>query len=157
MKAQWLAIWAQRTPRERALILLAAILALLALYASALAPLRRAGDAAEDRLRRAVADYRLMQRVRDSGVQPSTSPLPTIPPGSLRRLLSEAAERDGLSLARVQPDGEAVAIGLEAADPKLLWRWIAQLERSGVVVEKLSVRKGAEETLDAQITFRSGP
>jgi len=148
-------LWAQRTPRERLLLGVMAALALaLGYWLLAWRPLQAAADRSQARLERMVGDFRAFRAAAPS--LQAAAATAAGPPAPLRQRISDAAQRHGVTLARVQPDGSGVAVGVDAVGPAALWRWVLDVEQSGAAVERLSVRKGPGETLDAQVTFGGG-
>lgn len=148
-------VWAQRSPRERLLLALLGFVALSIVYwLVAWRPLHAAADGAQVRLEQQISDYRALQAALPTLQAQASSP--NQPAAPLRQLLSDSAARKGLTLARVQPDGAGLAVGLDGAAPTALWSWLIEVEQAGATVSRLSVRKGEGETLDAQVTFGGG-
>ena len=84
---------------------------------------------------------------------------PSRPEGPVRALVTGAAREMGLTVSRTQPgEGGALTLWLEDADPALLYRWLARVERDlGVPVEQVTLRKNeGRATVRANVLIREG-
>ena len=146
-----LALWSQRTQRERLLLGgLAALILVLAYVGLGLAPLRAGTGKAQARLDRAVGDL-LSVRSMAPGVATSAGPADQ---GALRAIVAETAAKAGLAIARAAPEGErALTLTLEEAGSRAVFGWLHALETEhGVVIERVAAQPGAQETLAVQVT-----
>lgn len=76
--------------------------------------------------------------------------------GTLDAFVSQSAGETGIAVASVTPQsGNRVNMVVESAKPTALFGWLAQIEREGVAVEKLSVNPAGAGTLSATLTLRS--
>ncbi|WAJ69845.1 type II secretion system protein M [Catenovulum adriaticum] len=60
--------------------------------------------------------------------------------GSLSQIMSNAARRSNISLARMQPQGETLQVQIEQIEFNALIRWLAQLtQNQGLTIEAIDV------------------
>ena len=143
--------WALRTPRERALI--GTMLALLALVLAWLVIVRPLADALEAaKARHAVAAMALGEaRARRAIAAPPAAT------GPVDAIAATTAAEAGFPNARIASHGPGRAtVILDAARPQALFGWVAQLERRGLAVERLSAQANADRTLSAEIVLQAG-
>lgn len=143
--------WAERSPRERRLIQVMGGLALLVLgWLVVVRPLTDALDAAKTRHAAALT---ALGEARARRVPAAT---PTAPPaGPVDALVARTAGEAGFTTARITAQGPGRAmVALDAARPQALFGWVARLEQSGLVVERLTARPNSDRTLGAELTLR---
>ena len=63
------------------------------------------------------------------------------------------AEAAGFALGSVDPEGDRLRVSIAAARPGALFRWLAELEAAGVLVEAASVTPNADQTVAVQLTL----
>jgi general secretion pathway protein M len=142
--------WEARSERERmllgAMLVLAAILLIWLLIVR---PLSDALDAA--RLRHGDAAVALAQaRAR---ARPSAAAGPAAA-GPVDAIVARTAAAAGFPGARIAGQGpNKASVSLDSARPQALFGWVAQMEQSGLVVERLRAQANADHTLSAEITL----
>ena len=143
--------WEARSARERWLVgVMLALLAIVIAWLIVVRPLADALDAAK--LRHGAAVVALAEaRAR---ARPAAGPAAIGPADQLVAETASAAGFTGARIARLGPGRASVAV--DAARPQALFGWVAQMERRGLVVERLSARANADRTLSAEITLRAG-
>ena len=143
--------WALRTPRERMLLTVMFVLIGIVLgWLLVVRPLADALDAAKARHGAAVIAL-AEARAR---IQPAAGPAAA---GSADALAAQTASQAGFAGARIASQGPGRAsIAVDAARPQALFGWIAEMERRGLVVERLSARANADQTLAAEIGVKAG-
>ena len=142
--------WASRSPRER--MLLGALLALLALVLVWLAIVRPLADALDAaKARHDAAALALGEaRARQQGAVP-----PALA-GPVDSIAARTAAEAGFPGARVVSQGPGRAtIVFDAARPQALFGWVAEMERRGIVVERLRAQANADRTLSAEIVLQA--
>jgi general secretion pathway protein M len=157
MMAQLSTWWAERNPRERVLVVVAAVLlAVVILWLGVARPveagIRSAVEAhgvAQDR--NAAVRSRVAQFAKLPGAAVAA------PQGALDQFVGQSAGEAGFTLERSQPQGMArVDIAIASAKPKALFGWLAALESQGVTVETLSVQPSASGgTVSVQAVLKS--
>lgn len=143
--------WVLRTPRERVLIgLMLALIGIALAWLAVIQPLADALDAAK--ARHGAAVIALAEARAHS--QPVTI---SAAAGPAEAIAAQTASQAGFTGARIGRQGPARAsIGIDAARPQALFGWIAEMERRGLMVERLSARANADQTLSAEIGVRAG-
>ncbi len=117
--------WLQRTPRERVLVIgMAAVAALYLVMVAAVDPLlaaRREAQASIESSEAAMARLAALPAGATApAAQPSSQPAAAI--------LTETATDFGLSIRRIEPEGDGARLTIEDADFSSILRWIDALE-----------------------------
>lgn len=154
MTDRLLAWYAGRTPRERQLLLAAAVLAVVALFYLITVPVTDALASARSRHADAVialgetqARVDAIKALQTDRPPPLDSPLDT--------LIRARAEEAGFTLATVTPQGsDRVQITIASARPGALLRWLADLEAAGILVDQLGTTENGDRTVAAQLTLK---
>ena len=142
--------WETRSLRERRL--LAIMFALLAIVLAWLAVVRPLADALEAaRLRHAAAVVALAGA---RAARPAAAPAAAGPADSIVAETAAAAGFAGARIARLGPARAGVAV--DSARPQALFGWIAEMERRGLVVERLRAQANADRTLSAELALSAG-
>jgi general secretion pathway protein M len=144
--------WNDRSPRERVLlVIMAVLLAALLLWLVVLRPLAAARaqamiDASAAVSRRAEAQA-LIAAIR---ARPSASGTPVL--DTLNRRLAEA----GLQASRLDAQGPGQAVvEIAAINGRLLLGWASGLEsRDGLVIEQLEATRNPDQSVQARLTVR---
>jgi general secretion pathway protein M len=143
--------WEARSARERGLIgVMLALLAIVLAWLVVVRPLADALDAAK--LRHGAAVVALAEA--RAHARPAAGPAAAGPADRIVAETASAAGFTGARIARLGPRRATVAV--DAARPQALFGWVAQMERRGLVVERLSARANADRTLSAELTLRAG-
>jgi general secretion pathway protein M len=142
--------WLSRSARERMLLgVMLALFAVLLAWMLVVRPLADALDAAKRRHGEAVVAL-AEARVR---ARPATGPAVA---GPVDILVSQTAADAGFANVRVAAQGPARAsAALDAARPQALFGWIGEMERRGLVVERLHASANPDRTLSAEISLRA--
>lgn len=151
--------WEARSPREKQLLLvLVALLVLVFIWVLIIRPLNDARANAEQRLNAAVtdlgkarADAAALKQLgsRPAGVQPIPLPLDGF-------LMQAGGEADFTNLNVIADGASRATIRLGNARPQAFFGWLAQLERRGVVVESMSARTNADQSIAVDAVLRAG-
>lgn len=76
--------------------------------------------------------------------------------GTLEQTIRDRASQAGFALTSVSAQGsDSVAIGLASARPTALFNWIADLERDGFLVDRLSTTDNGDQTLSVALTLKT--
>jgi general secretion pathway protein M len=145
--------WAQRSARERRLVLVMLALVVVVLgWLMVVRPLSDALDAAKTR--QAAATVALGEaRARMSQSAGPGAAVPALPADSL---IGRTATEAGFTSARIASQGPTRAsVAIDAARPQALFAWILRLEQGGLVVERLRARANSDRTLAAEISLRA--
>jgi general secretion pathway protein M len=152
MKAQLLSWWRGRSLREqRLLLVMFALIAVTFLWLGIYRPIQNGLSSARERHQEAV--------VRLGEVRAQADELRTLKgsarvAGPIATVLSEAATEAGFANATFAPQGDARAtLFIPSARPAPLLRWMSELEARGLIVERLSARANADQTLAVDATF----
>ncbi|SFR76934.1 type II secretion system protein GspM [Sphingomonas jatrophae] len=146
--------WRARSGREQRLLLvmggLAAVLLVWLLVVRPvgdwLADARRRAAEAEIAAAQAEAQAETIRRIERSVPRRTGQPLPA--------RIAAMAERDGLALTNVRPEGDGVAFAVAAVRPPVLLAWIARMEAEGLVIERFAARGNPDRTVAAEIAVR---
>lgn len=148
--------YAARSLREQRMILVMLLLAAVTLvWGLVVIPVRdglsgaraRQQDAVE-RLGRTLNAVAAVKAAQRGGATAVTAPLAD----SVRARAEEA----GFALATLdEQEGGRVRFSIATARPPALFAWIAELERSGMLVEAASVTPNGDWTVAAQLTLRA--
>jgi general secretion pathway protein M len=146
--------WQARSPRERTLLTVMAVLAVIVLgWLLLVRPLADSLEAAKARHGAAVValgEAKARDDARRAGADAPAAPLP------IDGLLAPSAAEAGFPAARVTGQGPAAAIvAIDAARPQALFGWVAQMERRGLAVERLRAQANPDRTLAVEIAFRA--
>ena len=152
MNADFAFWWQARSRRERGLLIVMAALAAFVLgWLLIVRPLSDARAAQETRHAAAavaLADARARAAV-NRGTVVEVSPLP------VDSLIGRTAGEAGFAAARIAAQGPGRAtVAIDAARPQALFGWIARLEASGLVVERLRAQANADRTISAEAVLR---
>lgn len=146
-----IAWWDARSARERMLLgTMFALLAIVFVWLIVVRPLADQLDAARQRHGAAVVAL-AEARAR---IPSAAGPAPAGPADSIVARTASEAGFTGARIARQGPAGASVAI--DSARPQALFGWVAEMERRGLVVERLRARANADRTLSAEIGLRAG-
>ncbi len=144
--------WEARSARERWLVAAMLMLAsILLFWLLVVRPLSDALDAAK--MRHGAAAVALAEaRAR---ARPAAASGPAAA-GAVDVIVTRTAATAGFPGARVtaQGPGRAIVI-LDAARPQALFGWVAQMEQSGILVERLRADTNPDHTLSAELTMRA--
>jgi general secretion pathway protein M len=150
---------AARSPRERRMVIVGAVLAALLLLFGVLLPLDRSVAHAQQRLAKKHADLSWMQSVGPEIA--SSGPPPSATGESLLVIVDRSARESGLAgaLAGSEPGGPGrLSVRLEKAPFDALIAWLARLaQQNGVAVDSASIEKaGAPGQVNAAIVLHAG-
>jgi general secretion pathway protein M len=142
--------WEARSVRERRLLaLMFALLGLVLAWLVVVRPLADALDAVKQRHAAAVV------ALAEAKARPAaTGPAAAGPADAIVARTAADAGFAGARIARLGPARATVAV--DAARPQALFGWVAQMERRGLVVERLRAQANADRTLSAEIALRAG-
>lgn len=153
---QRLLLWYRaRSMREQYLLLAGAAMALLALGYFLVVPL---GDALESaKARHADAVIRLGEtQARVDAVKAAQADRAAPLAGPLEAMVRTRANDAGFALASVAPQGgDRVQITIASARPGALTGWIADLESSGILVDRLGMTDNGDRTVAVQMTLKA--
>ena len=143
--------WAERSRREQRLIQVMLVLAVLVLgWLLVVRPLMDMRDAAKERHAAAVVALGEARARTIPGASPGAPAA-----GPVDALLARTANEAGFTNARITSQGsERASVAVDAARPQALFGWVARLEASGLVVERLNARTNSDRTLAAELTLR---
>ena len=143
--------WSERSRREQWLIQIMLGLAVIVLgWLLVVRPLSDALDAAKTRHAAAVVALGEARARATPGAAPGA---PVAAP--VDALVARTANEAGFTNARITSQGSARAsVAVDAARPQALFGWVARLEQSGLLVERLVARTNSDRTVAAELTLR---
>lgn len=146
--------WALRTTREQRMLLVMFALMGVVLAWLLILGVANGVSSARERHSRAVTDHaRVAAKVEALRGYQKSSPPPL--PAPIDTVVSQAAAEIGFVLTRVEPEGrDRVTIAIGSARPTAFFGWLTDLERRGIVPEKLIARANSDRTLGIEATFR---
>lgn len=147
--------WAGRSERERTMLaVMFALLAVVILWLAIIRPLDAARVRADLRLAAATTDAGRIAAVAE-GVRIARATAPPVLAIPLPTAVNQAAEANGFTLARLDPQGgDRVAIAISTARSPALFTWLGALEKQGVIVDKLTLRTNSDATLAVEGVLR---
>jgi general secretion pathway protein M len=150
--------WQARSLREKRLLVVASVLLVLVLaWFLIIRPLADAQANAEARLNAAVTELARVRAEAASLKQQAGTTTGTAVPQPIGPFLTQSATEQGFTNALVNPGGpDRAAVSIPQARPPAFFGWIAQLEGRGLVVESLTARPNADQTIAAEVTLRAG-
>ncbi|GAA0300554.1 hypothetical protein GCM10009087_07970 [Sphingomonas oligophenolica] len=150
-------LWfAERSLRERRMLVVMAVLLVLTLiWAAIIRPVSDGLSGARERYADAVirlaetqARVKTVNALQQHNVAPIAAPLDSV--------IRDRANEAGFALASVTADGpNRVQISIATARPGALLGWIAQLETAGILVESLVTTDNGDKTVSAQMTLKA--
>lgn len=157
MKAALVNFWQGRSRREQWMLgVMVLLLAATILWLAVAMPLTRAiGDARERHAAAVVAQARIMAKIERLKTMRQAPRTRLSQP--LKLLIDQSANETGFTLTRSELVNRSVInIAIPNARPAALFGWIAALDRQGVVVEQITIRENADQTLvvDARLRGR---
>jgi general secretion pathway protein M len=143
--------WSERSRREQRLIQVMIGLALIVLgWLLVVRPLTDALDAAKTRHAAAVVALGEARARTTPGGAPGAPAA-----GPVDALVARTANEAGFTNARITSQGsERAGVAVDSARPQALFGWVARLEQSGLVVDRLTTRINSDRTVAAEIAFR---
>jgi len=142
--------WETRSARERLLLgIMFALLGFVFVWLIIVRPLADLLDAAKLRHGEAVVALAEARARTPSAAAPAAA-------GPADAIVARTAAEAGFAGARIARQGAAGAsVAIDAARPQALFGWVAEMERRGLVVERLRARANADRTLAAEIGLRA--
>ena len=155
MTARLRQIWAERSTRERQLLLVMfALLSVVVLVFGIIRPLSNAKAAAYDRLDRVTLDGGQIAAAAET-LRDARKGAPAPLTGTLVLAVSQSATAAGFTLQTLDPQGDdRVGIQLTSAKSPALFAWLRALSQQGVFVERMTVRTNSDATLAVEGTLR---
>lgn len=143
---------AERSPRERVLLgIAAALLALILLIFGVLGPAR---DARENAVARHAEAARTLGAVRLATNAPAA---PAGTGGPLRAVVSATADQAGIVIDRYDIEDDGVRLFVGSTEAPRLFAWLTGLrEQEGITVTEAQVRREEGGMVSARITLRRG-
>ncbi len=140
--------WSGRDMREQSLIgVMLGLISLFVVWFAVITPLNRARAEAVQRLSIAATDAGRITQIVDRIDTARRLPAPPLT-GGITLSIGAMAAANGFTLARLDQSGPSRAtIGIVSARPKALFTLLAQLERQGIIVERLTLRANSDATL----------
>lgn len=151
--------WQGLPPRDRlALLLLGGFLLLVLLYLLAWKPAQQHARDARDYYQheRELHAYLSANAERARGLQGGQQPqVQSVDAASLQGLLTRSAAEHGLSIERLDNQGEdGVQINLQGVAFAELLRWLVELEGRGVRIEESGLDRVGDGRVDARLNLR---
>ena len=155
MKTQFLTWWRDRSLREqRMLLVMAALLAVTALWLGIYRPVQNALSDARARHQEAVVRLGEVRAQADVIKSAGARAAPAAP---LAGIVNRAAAEAGFANATIAPQGDRrVSVSIPSARPGPVMSWVARLEAQGIVVERLNARANADPTLTVDLVLTRG-
>lgn len=76
--------------------------------------------------------------------------------GTLADVVRAQADQAGFALASLDPDGaDRLRVGIPSAKPAALARWLARLERTGILVDAATMTNNGNRTVAATLTLKA--
>lgn len=143
--------WSERSPREQWLIRVMLVLAAIVLgWLLVVRPLTDSLAAAKARHDAAVV---ALGEARARATPGATPGAPAT--GPVDALVARTANEAGFTNARITSQGsERASVAVDSARPQVLFGWVARLEQSGLVVERMGARVNGGGTIGAELALR---
>ncbi len=155
MTARFQQLWAERSPRERQLlVVMFGLITIMVLVLGIIRPLASGTVAAHDRLDRVTIEAgqiaAAVETLRDAkkGAPPALT-------GTLVLAVSQSAGTAGFTLSTLDPQGDdRVGFTIPAAKSPAMFTWLRAMARQGIFVERMTMRTNADATLAVDGTLR---
>jgi general secretion pathway protein M len=157
MMTQLRTMWAERSLRERQLLMvMAVLLSLVILVFGIIRPLASATIAARERLDRVTVESGQIAAAADTLRQIKKSAPPPLA-GTLVSAVSQSAQEAGFNLSTLDTQGEdRVGIAMPAIKSAALFAWLRTLSAQSIFVERMTMRANSDATLSIEGTLRLG-
>lgn len=144
--------WKARTPRERGLLILLALIAVpMLLWYGVAGPYGRVLERA--RLARD-ADAGMYADVLRMADRISHARRPVRNGRPIDALVRSEAEAAGFTVASIARDGDGALLGIDAVRPEPFFAWVAaERQRRGLIVTRLAARGNGDATLSISARF----
>lgn len=151
--------WRGLAPRDRmSLGLLGLFLGLVVLYLLLWQPVQQRVAAAQSAFEQQRDLYAYLQAKAPQARNLVSKPTVSVDPARLQGLVTASAAEQGLSIERMDSDGDgAVQVSLQAAPFAQLLRWFAVLEEQGVQIAEAGLDRGEENQVAARLNLRVAP
>lgn len=155
MTAGFRQFWADRSPRERQLlVVMFALLAIMVIVLGIIRPLASATVAARDRLDRVTIESGQITAAVDA-IRNAKKGAPPALTGTLVLAVSQSAGTAGFTLSTLDPQGDdRVGFTMPAAKSPALFAWLRAMAQQGIFVERMTMRTNADATLAVDGTLR---
>lgn len=150
--------WSSRSPRERMLILAAAVIVgLLLLSTSVVRPLRAAHLEASTMLLKSASTLELVDQAAQSA-RAEGKARPRLSDAELRTALVELARRRGIEISRLQTrDDGNIVLQIETAPAPLVFAWLMEAEQSfNASPVRANMSEDGAGTVRASVEFEGG-
>lgn len=151
--------WTERDPREK--VLIGTALGLLALIFGSqfvIKPLITFPDNQQSKFEQAERDLAEMQKGQTALAGPAPVDVQKINANQAQTKITNSAQKNGLTIARRQPNGETgLTVWIENAESKLLYNWLDDIT-GNYNIELLGANLSRTDagTVRAQVTFKLG-
>lgn len=155
--SQLMARWRQMAPRERlAVASLGAFLAGLLLYGALWLPVERGRQEALAYFQQQRELFAYLQARAPEARAASGRATAQVAPGDLQRLVTAAAERQGLAIERLDAGADdGVQVSLRPAPFATLLAWFETLRRQGIHIEEAGLERHGEGLVVARLGLRA--
>lgn len=155
MTGRFRQLWAERSPRERQLlVVMIGLLTIMVLVLGIIRPLASGTVTARDRLDRVTIESgqiaTAVEALRDAkkGAPPALT-------GTLVLAVSQSAGTAGFTLSTLDPQGDdRVGFTIPAAKSPAMFTWLRAMAQQGIFVERMTMRTNADATLAVDGTLR---
>lgn len=151
------AAWAARTPRERVLLgVMAVVAGVIVVWYGLVSPLRAA---AEDARRQRTAAAERLARVEDLArrIETLSRTAPARSPEALDALVAGSATEAGVTLDERVPVDAGLRVRATAAEAKAVFPWLQSLQtRHGLRVSNLTALRGQGGTVEVEAVVSGG-
>ena len=147
--------WGTRSLREqRMLLAMFALLAIVFVWLGILRPVSDGLSQARERHAQAVIGYGEVLVKRDA-LRALTRAAPAPLDAPLETIVRQSAGEAGFTFASLDADSaDHLTLTIANARPAALFGWVAELERRGVLVERMVARDNADPTLNVELVLR---
>ncbi|RJF92932.1 type II secretion system protein GspM [Sphingomonas cavernae] len=154
MTEKFKAWWTLRTTREQRMLLVMFALMGVVLAWMLILWVGNGVSSAREHHGLAVVDHaRVAAKVEALRDYQKRAPPPL--PAQIDTVVGQAAAEIGFVLTRGEPEGrDRVTIAIGSARPNAFFGWLTDLERRGIVPEKLVARANSDRTLSIEATLR---
>lgn len=149
-------LWRDREPREQVLLaVMGVLLGLFVLWQFILTPISNARSDAQSALITAERDYVAVARALPQLSAPTTLSGPQF----TQAVFIDAARKRGLKPSRIQPDGNNnLSVWIDTKDTLALYGLLNDIiTQNGAILARASITAGANQSLNAQLTFTLTP
>jgi type II secretory pathway component PulM len=153
--------WFDRDDRERLLLTIMSIMVVLFLmYFLVYLPIKRYRGDLYYQYQAAVSDATIVKSaiLEASKIKENDTQKTITSDADIRQVISQSAQRQGLTLTRLQPDQTSgLNVWVDGVETTIFYRWVLELQQKhGIYVARASLNNNSDGLIRVQLLLKSG-